>query len=81
MSLQVNIIKKKKHKLYNCHEYLIFSADKKRYRKAKEFRVVMGTLNRFERVNGTIVSDVSSIAYMKTFSLDTMRDDVGKFCK
>lgn len=37
----------------------------------------MGTQNRFTRVNGTIVSDVSSIAYTNSFSLNTMRDDVG----
>lgn len=37
----------------------------------------MGTLNRYERNNGTIVSEVSSIAYMNTFSPDSMRDDVG----
>lgn len=37
----------------------------------------MGTLNRYERNNGTIVSDVSSIAYMNTFSTESMRDDVG----
>ncbi|XP_073828834.1 trypsin eta isoform X2 [Musca autumnalis] len=56
------------HCLYN---------DKKRYRKANEFVVVLGALNRFERVNGTIISDVKSIAYMNTFSMDTMRDDIG----
>lgn len=55
----------------------IFSADKKRYRKANEFVIVMGTLNRYQRVNGTIVSYVKSIAYMNTFTLDTMRDDIG----
>lgn len=53
------------------------SSDKKRYRKANEFVVVLGATNRFERVNGTIVSDVKSIAYMNTFSMDTMRDDIG----
>lgn len=53
------------------------SSDKKRYRKANEFVVVLGALNRFQRVNGTIVSDVKSIAYMNTFSMDTMRDDIG----
>ncbi|XP_023296169.2 trypsin eta [Lucilia cuprina] len=53
------------------------SADKKRYRKAREFVVVMGTLIRYQRVNGTIVSHVKSIAYMNTFSMDTMRDDIG----
>lgn len=37
----------------------------------------MGTLNRYERNNNTIVSYVSSIAYMNTFSTDSMRDDVG----
>jgi len=39
--------------------------------------VVLGTLNRFERRNGTIVSRVTSMAYMHTFSPDSMRDDVG----
>jgi len=39
--------------------------------------VVLGTLNRFERRNGTIVSQVTSMAYMHTFSPDSMRDDVG----
>lgn len=53
------------------------SADKKRYRKASEFVVVMGTLNRFQHVNGTIVSHVTSISYLQTFSMDTMRDDIG----
>lgn len=37
----------------------------------------MGTLNRYERNNGTIVSEVSLLAYMNTFSPDSMRDDVG----
>ncbi|KAH8419795.1 hypothetical protein KR009_002686, partial [Drosophila setifemur] len=50
---------------------------KKRYRHPSEFVVVMGTLNRFERQNGTIVSQVNSMAYMHTFSPDSMRDDVG----
>ncbi|XP_013118423.2 trypsin eta [Stomoxys calcitrans] len=57
--------------------HCLYNSDKKRFRKANEFVVVMGTLNRFERVNGTIVSDVKSIAYMNTFSMDTMRDDIG----
>ncbi|KAH8245519.1 hypothetical protein KR032_011356 [Drosophila birchii] len=56
---------------------LIFSNQRKRYRQASEFLVVLGTLNRFERHNGTIVSPVSSMAYMHTFSPDSMRDDVG----
>lgn len=66
---------------YNLFSFFFWrlscSADKKRYRKANEFVVVMGTLNRYQRVNGTIVSDVKSIAYMQTFSMDTMRDDIG----
>lgn len=37
----------------------------------------MGTLNRYERNNNTIISEVTSIAYMNTFSPDSMRDDVG----
>ena len=37
----------------------------------------MGTLNRYERNSETIVSYVSSIAYMNTFTTDSMRDDVG----
>ena len=37
----------------------------------------MGTLNRYQRVNGTIVSAVKSIAYINTFNMDTMRDDIG----
>uniref|UniRef100_A0A0A1WHD3 Trypsin eta n=1 Tax=Zeugodacus cucurbitae TaxID=28588 RepID=A0A0A1WHD3_ZEUCU len=57
--------------------HCLYNTDRKRYRKAKEFIVVMGTQNRFSRVNGTIVSDVTSIAYTNSFSLDTMRDDVG----
>ncbi|XP_037816532.1 trypsin alpha-3 [Lucilia sericata] len=57
--------------------HCLYDADKKRYRKAREFVVVMGTLNRYQRVNGTIVSHVKSIAYMNTFSMDTMRDDIG----
>lgn len=57
--------------------FAIQSNQKKRYRKPSEFVVVMGTLNRFERQNGTIVAQVSSMAYMNTFSPDTMRDDVG----
>ncbi|XP_014089639.2 trypsin-1 [Bactrocera oleae] len=57
--------------------HCLYDSDKKRYRKAREFVVVMGTQNRFTRVNGTIVSDVSSIAYTNSFSLNTMRDDVG----
>ncbi|EDW43832.1 GM19144 [Drosophila sechellia] len=50
---------------------------RKRFRRASEFVVVLGTLNRFEHRNGTIVSQVSSMAYMHTFSPDSMRDDVG----
>ncbi|XP_061387250.1 trypsin eta [Musca vetustissima] len=57
--------------------HCLYNSEKKRYRKPNEFVVVLGALNRFERVNGTIVSDVKSIAYMNTFSMDTMRDDVG----
>ncbi|XP_011213365.3 trypsin alpha-3 [Bactrocera dorsalis] len=57
--------------------HCLYNSDKKRYRKASEFVVVMGTQNRFKQVNGTIVSYVSSIAYTNSFSLDTMRDDVG----
>ncbi|EDW66432.2 trypsin eta [Drosophila virilis] len=57
--------------------HCLYNTSKKRYRKAKEFVVVMGTLNRYERNNNTIVSYVSSIAYMNTFSTDSMRDDVG----
>ncbi|TMW42922.1 hypothetical protein DOY81_011994 [Sarcophaga bullata] len=57
--------------------HCLYNADKKRYRKANEFVVVMGTLNRYQRVNGTIVSAVKSIAYMNTFNMDTMRDDIG----
>ncbi|XP_036318666.1 trypsin alpha-3 isoform X2 [Rhagoletis pomonella] len=57
--------------------HCLYNSDRKRYRKASEFIVVMGTQNRYTRVNGTIVSGVSSIAYMNSFSLDTMRDDVG----
>jgi len=53
------------------------STERKRYRKPSEFVVVMGTLNRYERNNATIISEVSSIAYMNTFSPDSMRDDVG----
>ncbi|KAM7349905.1 trypsin-2 [Cochliomyia hominivorax] len=57
--------------------HCLYDADKKRYRKANEFVIVMGTLNRYQRVNGTIVSNVKSLAYMNTFSMDTMRDDIG----
>lgn len=53
------------------------SNQRKRFRRASEFVVVLGTLNRFEHRNGTIVSQVSSMAYMHTFSPDSMRDDVG----
>ncbi|EDV91671.1 GH24502 [Drosophila grimshawi] len=57
--------------------HCLYNTSKKRYRKANEFVVVMGTLNRYERTKNTIVSDVSSIAYMNTFGTDSMRDDVG----
>ncbi|KAH8415349.1 hypothetical protein KR222_004938, partial [Zaprionus bogoriensis] len=57
--------------------HCLYNTAKKRYRLASEFIVVLGTLNRYERNNGTIVSEVSSIAYMNTFSPDSMRDDVG----
>ncbi|XP_030378261.1 trypsin eta [Scaptodrosophila lebanonensis] len=57
--------------------HCLYDNARKRYRKAHEFIVVMGTQNRFERVNGTIVSEVRSIAFMNTFSPDSMRDDVG----
>ncbi|KAH8272328.1 hypothetical protein KR026_005597, partial [Drosophila bipectinata] len=57
--------------------HCLYNNQKKRYRQPSEFVVVMGTLNRFERQNGTIVAQVSSMAYMSTFSPDTMRDDVG----
>ncbi|EDV34792.1 uncharacterized protein Dana_GF19285 [Drosophila ananassae] len=57
--------------------HCLYNNQKKRYRHPSEFVVVMGTLNRFERQNGTIVAQVSSMAYMNTFSPDTMRDDVG----
>lgn len=62
---------------YSHAIFAIQSNQKKRYRHPSEFVVVMGTLNRFERQNGTIVAQVSSMAYMNTFSPDTMRDDVG----
>ncbi|ALC48241.1 CG14780, partial [Drosophila busckii] len=57
--------------------HCLYNNGRKRYRKAREFIVVLGTLNRYERNNGTIVAEVSSIAYMNTFSPDSMRDDVG----
>ncbi|XP_016976803.1 trypsin alpha-3 [Drosophila rhopaloa] len=57
--------------------HCLYNNQRKRYRRASEFVVVLGTLNRFERRNGTIVSQVSSMAYMHTFSPDSMRDDVG----
>ncbi|XP_017055070.1 trypsin alpha-3 [Drosophila ficusphila] len=57
--------------------HCLYNSQKKRYRKASEFVVVLGTLNRFEQINGTIVSRVSSMAYMQTFSPESMRDDVG----
>ncbi|XP_037932390.1 trypsin alpha-3-like [Teleopsis dalmanni] len=57
--------------------HCLYNSEKKKYRKANEFVVVMGTLNRFQKVNGTIVSAVSSISYMNTFNIDTMRDDIG----
>ncbi|XP_067640832.1 trypsin II-P29 [Eurosta solidaginis] len=57
--------------------HCLFNMDKRRYRRPHEFLVVMGTQNRYVRVNGTIVSEVRAIAYMNTFSSDTMRDDVG----
>ncbi|XP_054727637.1 trypsin eta [Anastrepha obliqua] len=57
--------------------HCLYNSDRKRYRKASEFIVVLGTQNRYVQVNGTIVSRVSSIAYMNSFSMDTMRDDVG----
>ncbi|XP_034489547.1 trypsin alpha-3 [Drosophila innubila] len=57
--------------------HCLYNSGKKRYRKPSEFVVVMGTLNRYERHNGTIVSEVSSIAYMNSFSPDSMRDDIG----
>ncbi|KAH8273486.1 hypothetical protein KR018_004293, partial [Drosophila ironensis] len=57
--------------------HCLYNNQRKRYRRPSEFVVVMGTLNRFEHRNGTIVSQVSSMAYMHTFSPDSMRDDVG----
>ncbi|KAH8357937.1 hypothetical protein KR200_001373 [Drosophila serrata] len=57
--------------------HCLYNNQRKRYRQPSEFVVVLGTLNRFERHNGTIVSPVSSMAYMHTFSPDSMRDDVG----
>uniref|UniRef100_A0A1A9X1C9 Peptidase S1 domain-containing protein n=1 Tax=Glossina brevipalpis TaxID=37001 RepID=A0A1A9X1C9_9MUSC len=57
--------------------HCLYNNETKRYRKPKEFIVVLGTLNRFKRLNGTIVSDVTSIAYTKTFDMNTMRDDIG----
>ncbi|KAH8366625.1 hypothetical protein KR084_007378 [Drosophila pseudotakahashii] len=57
--------------------HCLYNNQRKRFRRASEFVVVLGTLNRFERRNGTIVSQVSSMAYMHTFSPDSMRDDVG----
>ncbi|XP_017062899.1 trypsin alpha-3 [Drosophila eugracilis] len=57
--------------------HCLYNNQRKRFRRASEFVVVLGTLNRFERRNGTIVSPVSSMAYMHTFSPDSMRDDVG----
>ncbi|XP_068151925.1 trypsin eta [Drosophila tropicalis] len=57
--------------------HCLYNTGRKRYRRASEFIVVMGTLNRFEHVNGTIVSEVTSISYMNTFTPDSMRDDVG----
>ncbi|KAL9884048.1 trypsin 3A1 [Glossina fuscipes fuscipes] len=57
--------------------HCLYNNETKRYRRPNEFIVVLGTLNRFKRVNGTIVSHVSSIGYMKTFDMETMRDDIG----
>ncbi|XP_017006483.2 trypsin eta [Drosophila takahashii] len=57
--------------------HCLYNNQRKRFRRASEFVVVLGTLNRFERRNGTIVSPVDSMAYMHTFSPDSMRDDVG----
>ncbi|KAH8238767.1 hypothetical protein KR038_011685 [Drosophila bunnanda] len=57
--------------------HCLYNNQRKRYRQPSEFVVVLGTLNRFERHNDTIVSPVSSMAYMHTFSPDSMRDDVG----
>nr|AAL48846.1 RE26559p [Drosophila melanogaster] len=57
--------------------HCLYNNQRKRFRRASEFVVVLGTLNRFEHRNGTIVSQVSSMAYMHTFSPDSMRDDVG----
>ncbi|EDX00906.1 trypsin alpha-3 [Drosophila yakuba] len=57
--------------------HCLYNNQRKRFRRASEFVVVLGTLNRFEQRNGTIVSQVSSMAYMHTFSPDSMRDDVG----
>ncbi|XP_052856810.1 trypsin eta [Drosophila gunungcola] len=57
--------------------HCLYNNQRKRYRRPDEFVVVLGTLNRFERRNGTLVSQVSSMAYMHTFSPDSMRDDVG----
>ncbi|KAH8289608.1 hypothetical protein KR054_008022, partial [Drosophila jambulina] len=57
--------------------HCLYNNQRKRYRLASEFVVVLGSLNRFERHNDTIVAPVSSMAYMHTFSPDSMRDDVG----
>ncbi|SPP86292.1 trypsin alpha-3 [Drosophila guanche] len=57
--------------------HCLYNNGRKRYRRPSELIVVMGTLNRYEHPNGTIVSEVSSMAYMNTFSPDSMRDDVG----
>lgn len=90
---QVSIrVKRRDHKFGNGHfcggaligprkvltaAHCLLKAKGTSYRSPNELRAVMGTLNRFQRMNGTIVSDVKSIAYMKTFNIHTMVDDIG----
>ncbi|XP_055912827.1 trypsin alpha-3 [Eupeodes corollae] len=55
--------------------HCVYNSEKKKFREPREFSVVMGTLNRF-KPSGTISSDVTSLAYLKTFDIKTMTDDV-----
>lgn len=57
-------------------ETLFSSKKTKRFRKASDYQVVMGTLNRYQKTNETLVYKVSKISVPDSYRSDDFKDDI-----
>ncbi|KAL5285495.1 hypothetical protein ACFFRR_007296 [Megaselia abdita] len=56
--------------------HCIYNKKTKKFRKAGDFQVVMGTINRYKKTNETLVYKVSKIAIPSSYKGDDFKDDV-----